>query len=74
MTERTLQLSSASFRKALFGLLEGVRYAHDTGNGVWTFATELGSLREDGLSLNDLRWLVCAGYVEHAEETTEDDE
>jgi hypothetical protein len=31
---------------------------------LWDFAVEIRALREASLSKNDLRWLVCKGYVE----------
>jgi hypothetical protein len=45
-------------------------YANDLGRDRWDFAVEIRSLRRAGLSLSDLRWLVCKGYVEHAREIT----
>src|SRR4051812_19876945 len=43
-------------------------YAEDTGRNVWEFAVTIAELRRDGVSENELRWLVCRGYIEHATE------
>jgi hypothetical protein len=51
-------------------LREAFDYAHDLGLTLWDFAVEIQSLLADGLSQNDLRWLVCKGYVRHAGELT----
>ena len=45
-------------------------YAEDLNRDPWDFAVEIPSLRRAGLTVNDLRWLVCKGYVEHAREIT----
>jgi hypothetical protein len=51
-------------------LLEAHRYAQDVQRPLWDFAVEIGELRKAGLTHNDLRWLICKKYVEHARETT----
>jgi hypothetical protein len=51
-------------------LREAFDYAQELELGLWDFAVEIQSLRADGLSNNDLRWLVCKGYVRHAVEVT----
>jgi hypothetical protein len=71
MTEHAARVHNARICKALALLLEGDHYARDTCRGVWTYATELKALWAAGLLANDLRWLVCGGYVAHARETTE---
>src|SRR4051812_31868004 len=45
-------------------------YAEDTGRNAWEFAVTIGELRRVGVGENELRWLVCRGYVEHATEIT----
>ena len=45
-------------------------YADDLRRDRWDFAVEIRALRRAGLSLSDLRWLVCREYVEHAREVT----
>jgi hypothetical protein len=56
-------------------LLQGQLYAQELKRDVWDFALELPILCAIGLSINDLRWLTCMGYVKHAEElnTQQDD-
>ena len=51
-------------------------YAQDAQANVWTFAVEVQTLRQEGLSDNDLRWLVSKGLALHAHEIKEfgDDE
>lgn len=56
------------FRAAIEMLLRADQYARELGVGNREFAVELQSLRATGLSNADLRWLVCKGYVEHAQE------
>lgn len=38
---------------------------------IWQFAVEIASLERMGLALNEFRWLLAGGYVQHAEEVTE---
>ena len=57
-------------RAALAELLEAHDYARDAHHDLWDFAVELGVLAALGLTLTDLRWLVCKQYVEHAREVT----
>ena len=51
-------------------LLKSVEYADSLNASVWEFAVELPSLWQLWISNNDLRWLVSAGFVSHALETT----
>lgn len=57
-------------QRAIGRLLKASNYAEDTGRNSWEFAVTIGELRRDGVAENELRWLVCRGYVEHAEEVT----
>jgi hypothetical protein len=59
-----------SIQRAFSLLLKASIYAEDTGRDTWEFAITIGELLRDGVSENELRWLVCRGYVEHAEEVT----
>lgn len=59
-----------STQRAICQLLKASNYAEDTGRDAWEFAVTIGELRRDGVSENELRWLVCRGYIEHAEEVT----
>jgi hypothetical protein len=52
--------------------LKSQSYADSLKACIWDFAVELPCLRRLGLSNNDLRWLVAAGLVNHAIETTSD--
>jgi hypothetical protein len=61
---------SRSARGAILRLLKADNYARDTGRDSWEFAVTIAELRRDGVSENDLRWLVCRGYIEHAAEAT----
>jgi len=51
-------------------LLQAHDYAQRLRRDPWEFALELRHLSSAGLSPNHLRWLLCAGYVEHAVERT----
>jgi hypothetical protein len=61
-------------RRAVEGLrllAEAHRYARELERSTWDFALELDALQAAGCTLNELRWLVCKGYVAHAAEITE---
>ncbi|MCR4410894.1 MAG: hypothetical protein NUV77_00550 [Thermoguttaceae bacterium] len=60
--------------RALAFLLEAYQFAVDLGRPVWDFAVEIEDLRSLGLTKNDFRWLVCAGYVEHRREVDAEDD
>ncbi len=60
--------------QALQELLKALRLAHDVERRAWDFAVGIGSLRRLGLTESDLRWLVHKRYVEHARETTEEEQ
>jgi len=55
-------------RSVLSVLFQAQVYAQMLKRDVWEFALELPNLCLTGLSINDLRWLTCMGYVKHAEE------
>ena len=57
-------------RPALIPLLEAIDYAEQTSGNHWEFAVEVSNLVALGLTLNDFRWLVRAGLVEHLREVT----
>ncbi|MHB0957928.1 MAG: hypothetical protein ACYC0X_19450 [Pirellulaceae bacterium] len=59
---------SPGIREALRQLLEAYDWAMEFGVSPWYFAVEIGELRAARVSHNHLRWLICAGYVEHAQE------
>lgn len=49
-------------------LLEARDLAEDLDRDLWDFAVEIETLRSGGLRHSDLRWLLCKGYVEQANE------
>jgi len=57
-------------RQVLVPLLEAIEYAEQTSGEYWEFAVEMDRLTALGLSLNDFRWLVRCGLVEHQREVT----
>jgi hypothetical protein len=59
-----------SVQRAICQLVQASKYAEDTGRSAWEFAITIGEFRGEGASENDLRWLICRGYIEHAEEVT----
>ncbi len=61
---------SSRGRAALAMLQESYECALDLQRDKWDFAVEIETLRKAGLSDNDLRWLVCNGYIEHAREVS----
>ncbi len=60
-----------SLQLALAELFKAYCYAEATPYGCWDLAVEIRLLESLGASATDLRWLVCMGYVEQAEETTQ---
>src|SRR5208282_3518266 len=67
-----LQMPEADCKlKAIFTQLSRAqRYGHDAHCDPWEFALEIQSLTIDGVTTNDLRWLVKQGCVAHACEIT----
>jgi hypothetical protein len=59
-----------STQRALCQLLQASNYADDTSRNAWEFAVTIGELLRGGVTENELRWLVCRDYIEHAEEVT----
>lgn len=62
------------WRRALPELLTAFDYAHSVHIDIWQFAVGIAELRAAGLRDSDCRWLVCAGYAEHAQEVTRIDD
>ena len=60
----------AAFRE----FLKAHEYANDLKTNVWEFALDLRCLRRSKVTRNDIRWLMKAGLVSHAVETTSDSE
>lgn len=56
--------------RPLHELLMAFDYAFSMRVDTWQFAIGIGELRMAGLSDSDCRWLVSAGYAEHAQEMT----
>ena len=63
-------LVSAEVQSALQLLQRSNAYAEDVGQDVWQFASEIGQLRNLGLSDSAMRWLLCRGEILHADEVT----
>ncbi len=59
-----------SLKNGIQRLLQARCFAQDLQCDIWDFAVELPTLEEAGLSANELRWLVCKGFADHARETT----
>ncbi len=55
---------------AIVPLLEAHQYAEHLGNDDWDFSISFGSLRSEGLTETDVRWLVHAGFVDFAYEVS----
>jgi hypothetical protein len=60
----------AELQRAFQLLLAAYHYAHDAKVDAWQLAVELDELRQFGLALLDLRWLVAKGFAEHRRELT----
>jgi hypothetical protein len=58
----------AELRPGLRLLLRAWQFAQDLSESPWNFAVEISLLRQAGLTDNDLRWLLCKQYAEHATE------
>src|SRR5262245_22569518 len=63
-------MSPAHMKPALDILVQSLNYSIQLNRDNWDFAVEIGALRCLGLTNNDLRWLLCMGWVLHATETT----
>lgn len=68
MTRKVSGASGPSARRAMHLLLEAFDYAEKFNVSPWCFAVELCDLRATGVRNNDLRWLISAHYVDHAQE------
>ena len=71
---RNQLLGGPKMRAGMQLLLEAFAYAHNTKKDAAEFAVEVAALRAVGLNHSDLRWLICKGYVQHADETTSSDD
>jgi hypothetical protein len=58
---------------AIRELLEAHAYARDLGCDVWEFAMDVGTLRRQGMTDNQLRWLLMKDYLAQAVERTRPD-
>src|SRR4051794_21490245 len=56
--------------QAIYRLMNACEYARHAGRSTWEFAVKITELLREGISENELRLLVCRGYVEHAKEVT----
>jgi len=57
-------------RPALSLLWESYQFAKELGRKLWDFAVEIDELHRAGLTSSDLRWLICKGFLLHAQEVT----
>ncbi len=55
-----------SAQRGLALLLQAREYARQLSKDPWEFAVEIGELRREQMTVNDLRWLVFRGLIEHA--------
>lgn len=62
-----------AFIAGLEHLLQAHHYAVGTQRDVWDFAVEVDTLKETGVTVSDLRWLVCRGIIDHAREINSED-
>lgn len=60
--------------RSLRMLIRAHEYARDVKHTRWDFAIEIQRLRDAGISECELRWLICKGYVERADELTVPDQ
>ncbi len=65
-TPAVMLVSAAALRL----LVQARAAAREVGQDPWEFALEIRCLRAAGLTHTHLRWLICKGYVVHAEERT----
>jgi len=65
---QNLGKSSAAIERAVSMLREAAVYAEQFGRDHWDFAVDLKSFVTAGCTLNDLRWLLCAGFALHGSE------
>jgi len=66
----SISADPARLLAGLIRLREAHDYARDLGRDLWDFGVEVSTLKLEGMTHNDLRWLLCKGYVEHASEIT----
>ena len=57
-------------KMVLAQLADAYDVARQTGGSLWDFAVEISTFLGAGLTVNDLRWMACKGYVEHAVEVS----
>ena len=62
----SIPVSASAFRL----LLEAYACARDLGCDLWEFAVEIDTLRGQGMTNNQLRWLLRKGYITQAVERT----
>jgi hypothetical protein len=59
-------------QQGLAQLYAGWRYARDLKADRWEFAVALSALQTEGITENDLRWLLARGLVERGRSTSDD--
>ena len=60
--------------ESLESLCEARLCALNEGQDIWNWSISLERFRQIDINANDLRWLVCKGFVEHRRETTQPDD
>ena len=63
------ETSWTDFLPALGELAKARDFARDCEQEVWQFAVNIEPLTRLGVSVSDLRWLICKGVLQHAHET-----
>lgn len=71
LSEGNLSWLSKRMISTIKQLVDAFRYAADLGDDVWQFSMDYGSLREQGLTAADVRWLLKSGLVDRAVEVPE---
>jgi len=62
------EIISSGVERGLSILLRALRYSRELNQTPWDFAVEISELEASGLDRTDFRWLICSGFVEHADE------
>lgn len=70
----TAHVPSKSLEPGLALLFQAREYACKLNQDPWEFAVEIEELKSSGMTVNDLRWLLIGGFVEHAREDLSSDE
>lgn len=72
LSEGNLSWLSKRMIATIKQLVDAFRYAADLGDDVWQFSMDYGSLREQGLTAADVRWMLKSGLVDRAVEVPDE--